>query len=130
VGRDSDALEGVVLPLEGRHAARQQGNERREGMIKRFLACILTVLALMLVAQPAQAMPTYGSRYTARNGWIVWAKNDRPYYIKSTCRWSASGTAWVSHWRIRPHFTLWTTSDAGNWGDSKPQHLRCTYVRL
>jgi hypothetical protein len=98
-------------------------------MTRKLIVGLLAVVILMLGAPQASAMPTYGRDWTARNGWIVWAENDRGYWIKTTCHWWA-GSNWT--WRIKlpPRDYQWTQSDAGSWGNRKPQNLRCSYTRL
>jgi hypothetical protein len=101
--------------------------------VKQFLVGVLLgllLIALLFVVHPgrADASPQYGSRWTASHGWIVWANNDRPFTIHTKCHWYAGGY-WHTSWYIHPYKTLWTTSDAGSWGNRRPQNLRCSYVR-
>lgn len=90
----------------------------------------LLLVAVLFLVRPggASASPQYGYRWTAAHGWVVWADNDRYYTIRTKCHWYAGGY-WHSSWYIRPFRTVWTTSDAGSWGNRKPQNLRCSYVR-
>jgi hypothetical protein len=75
------------------------------------------------------ATPMYGSRFTARHGWIVWADNGLRYPIRTRCHWTAGGYRWSTNWIIYPLGYKWTTSDAGSWGNRRPQGLSCSYVR-
>ena len=80
-----------------------------------------------ITASPAQARPHFGQRYTAANGYIVWVRGDYAY-SRVRCTWWA-GREWHSNWLVRPRAYEWTTSDAGNWGNTRPQSLNCTYHR-
>jgi hypothetical protein len=98
--------------------------------MKRFIIIgLVTTAVLMLRAPQASAYPAFGRDWNRRHGWIVWADNDRGYWIRTTCHWYA-GRYWT--WRIKlpPHWYKWTTSDSGSWGNHKPVNLRCKYVRL
>jgi hypothetical protein len=98
----------------------------------RRLMLVLAVAALLLVGlvPSASAAPAFGSRWTARHGWIVWADNDRAYPIRTRCSWFAGGSRWTTNWRLAAYVGYsWTTSDAGNWGNRRPRNLHCSYRR-
>jgi hypothetical protein len=101
---------------------------------KQFLIGVLLgllLVAVLFIVRPgtAQAAPEYGYRWTSNHGWIVWADNDRYFPIRTRCHWYANGSRWTTNWYIRPFKTVWTTSDEGNWGNRRPQNLRCSFVR-
>jgi hypothetical protein len=101
--------------------------------MRRALVAGLLSMALLLVPSVASASPMYwyDSAYTARHGWIVKAGNDSNIHtIRTTCRWYAGGDAWHLSWRIEPNHWYWTSSDAGNYGNFRPQGLNCSYVVL
>lgn len=99
-------------------------------MMKKLLLVVgLVAILLFGVIAPAQASPMYGQRWTARNGWIVWADNDRYFPIRTNCHWWTGGTRWHISWRINPGGYRWAYSDAGNYGNRKPYNLSCSYRR-
>lgn len=97
--------------------------------MRRVLLIGALVLALLVAFVPsAQAAPRYGQRWTSRNGWIVYVRGDwAPSRVR--CSWWAGGR-WTTNWYVPAYDYKWTTSDAGNYGNRRPQNLRCTYVRL
>jgi hypothetical protein len=98
--------------------------------MRKLILGIVLITSLLALAPPAQAMPTYGQRFTATHGYIVWAKNDRYFTIRTRCHWTAGGYRWTTNWVLYPGAFKWTTSDAGNWGDRRPRNLGCNYVRI
>jgi hypothetical protein len=98
--------------------------------MKRIMLMVLVVVTLLVAvgSAPASAVPRYGSRHTANNGFIVWVRNDAQW-SRVRCTWFA-GRRWTLNWRLSPREYNWTTSDAGNWGDRRPQDLECTYRRI
>jgi hypothetical protein len=91
-------------------------------------AVLAAMLLVGLVAAPASAVPRFGQRYTNAHGYIVWVRNDG-LWSRVHCEWNA-GRHWTLNWRLSPREYSWTTSDAGNWGDQRPQDLECTYRRI
>jgi hypothetical protein len=117
-------------------AGRAVAKEER-GMVaisKRAVVTLLgAVMLLGILSTSAQARPMYwyAADHTGLHGWIVKAGNDSwTTTIRTSCHWYANGSRWHLSWRIPPRKWYWTTSDAGDWGDAKPQSLSCTYVRL
>jgi hypothetical protein len=99
-------------------------------MKRLIVATLMGVTLLTAIGTPAQAVPRYGSQHTGLHGWTVWASNNMSYPIRSRCTWDADGRSWVASWRLRAwNGYQWTTSDAGGWGDFRPQNLHCTYHR-
>ena len=90
----------------------------------------LLLVALLVIVRPgqAEASPQYGYKWTSNHGWIVWVDNDRYFPIRTTCHWFANGIWHFTH-RVPAFGYRWTTSDAGSWGNRRPQNLRCSYVR-
>jgi hypothetical protein len=89
-------------------------------------AVMVTVLG---VAGVASAAPTYGSKHTYYNGYIVWVRGDsHPSHVN--CHWTAGNSSWHFSYNLRPYQYRWTTSDAGSYGDFRPQGLSCTYYRI
>ena len=99
-------------------------------MKKALIALALGLTLLIGSAAPAQATPRYGQRWTTRNGYIVWNRNDWQGPVRARCSWTAGGYRWTTNWILSNGEYEWTTSDAGNWGDRRPRNLRCNYVRL
>jgi hypothetical protein len=102
----------------------------RADRLHAFMATYHTVSPIITRSATSATIagPAFGSRWTYRHGWIVWADNDRPYTIHTRCRWYAGGNYWHTSWWIRPYHKVWTTSDAGSWGNSRPRNLRCSYT--
>jgi hypothetical protein len=122
----------IGTDADGRRAVAEE--ERGMAIAKRTLVTLLgTVMLLGIVPASAQARPMYwyDADHTGLHGWVVTAGNDSwSTTIRTSCHWYANGSRWHLSWRIPPRKWYWTTSDAGNWGDAKPQSLTCTYVRL
>jgi hypothetical protein len=101
--------------------------------MKRLITVVAMALAIWLPASLASANVnyTYDSRWTTRHGWIVETHNySYSRAIRMRCHWYAGGSSWHVSWRLYPRTNKWTTSDAGSWGDQKPQNLACTYALL
>jgi hypothetical protein len=96
--------------------------------MKKLLA-VAVVAVMLFIASPASAWPSYESDWNRRHGWIVKVHNDRNYWIRTRCRWWA-GSNWTWSVRLPPHYFKWTTSDAGGWGNRRPQNLHCSFVRI
>jgi hypothetical protein len=97
--------------------------------MRRIIAAVAIVAALTLTMAPAaQAAPTYGRRFTAAHGYIVWTEGDARW-SRVHCTWYAGNRSWRLSWLLAPHQYKWTTSDAGGWGDYSPRQLDCTYRR-
>jgi len=98
--------------------------------MKKLIVGIVTITSLLVLAPSAQAVPHYGYRYTVSHGYIVWNRNDYLGPVRAKCHWYAGGQGWHTNWVLSNGEFVWTTSDAGNWGNARPHNLDCNYIRL
>jgi hypothetical protein len=76
-------------------------------------------------APEVPVLPEFGLEWNEQHGWIVWARNDQPYWVTTTLHWWAGEDR---TWKLNlpPCFIKWRASDGD--GDAKgmqiPQNLR------
>jgi len=98
------------------------------GRIAKLMGLVLAV-SLSFGMMSASAYPVhYGSQDTAAHGWIVFVHNDRAATVHAVCHWNADGSRWTWKPNVGPDRRVWTTSDAGSWGNHMPRNLVCTYT--
>ena len=98
--------------------------------MKRIITAVAIAAALTLTMAPAaEATPRYGRDYTSGNGWIVWVRGDAALnHIR--CTWYAGNKSWHVNWLLQAYQYGWAMSDAGKWGDHRPEQLNCTHHRV
>jgi hypothetical protein len=98
-------------------------------MKRGFLTLALVAGLVLGLAPNAVAAPRYGEKFTGAHGYIVWVRGDA-HASRVKCSWYTGGTRWTLNWYVSPYDYGWTTSDAGKWGDHRPQNLSCIYTRV